>query len=488
MIFSFIYLINKFTRGFDNSQLKTEIAAQFPTFIQIQVSDDSLYVLFSTDQTNNKSALDAIIESHAPSSNPGAIFDAICDTTGQGDYLLPSEAFADGRISVFLRNGVYAETSDIIIPNYGSMVGESGPGCIIFFQNVSKSIKCNINSVSITDGTISIINGTNVVTGSGTKFVGLMIGDFILISTNYCKIASIESDTELTIVDTYQGANISNMNFVASSMFTGIKLSNFIVAGSKSHGIYFRNVHHFVFDSISLKSNAPNMLLEYCGNSSLKHILCEYSNGVGLTINNCSFMHVSISDIYNGTSHGIEINGITNSIILNSCKTSNNAGNGIYIMGNIKDLNITTCIIKYNLGSGIVQSSQSSSSSLINSTVVRGNCLKGISLNGNDHIISGNIIEDNVGIGIEVISSNCLITNNLSKNNYEGIILTGNNSIASGNNSSNNTANGILVIGNNCIVTNNIATENKASGVKIETEAADTIISMNNCKNNHINE
>lgn len=69
MPFFILYnLLNDFPNGLDNIQLSNEISLQFPTFLQIQVSDEKVYVLFSTNQSNNKSILDGVIASHNPST------------------------------------------------------------------------------------------------------------------------------------------------------------------------------------------------------------------------------------------------------------------------------------------------------------------------------------------------------------------------------------------------------------------------------------
>lgn len=67
MPFFILYnLLNDFPNGLDNNQLSNEISLQFSTFLQVQVSDENVYVLFSTNQSNNKSILDGVIASHNP--------------------------------------------------------------------------------------------------------------------------------------------------------------------------------------------------------------------------------------------------------------------------------------------------------------------------------------------------------------------------------------------------------------------------------------
>lgn len=69
MVFVCLYSLNiDFPNGLDNGQISNEIILQFPTFLQIQVSDNTVYILFSTDQSGNKAILDGIVTAHNPAT------------------------------------------------------------------------------------------------------------------------------------------------------------------------------------------------------------------------------------------------------------------------------------------------------------------------------------------------------------------------------------------------------------------------------------
>lgn len=477
-----------FGSDLNQSQFHTEIidSAIVVSLIGITKTGDDVDVEFAAAlSAGDQTTLGNLISSHIPITNtPGAIFDAIVDASGNGDYLLPSAAFADGHRTVFMRNGTYVETTDIVVPNYGSLVGESGTNTVIYFPAVAKSVKVDgSGSNQETSGTISITTDTTALVGVGTTFTNLVANDYILLGTNYFKIASITNATNLTLADTYRGATLSGISYVAQTMFTGNKLSNFIITGSTTNGLYIRGCRHFVVDSLAIKSNSPNVLVEYSGDSAIKHLLSETGTGIGVKIDNCVSMALNVVDVYNNTSHGIEVNGESTSINLISCESSNNGGTGICVMNNSRDINLTDCVIKYNKADGLLTAS-TTHALMIDSTSIRGNTSKGLTIDGVDHVITGNIIEDNGDIGLEIISGVCSVVGNILENNSNGIKLFGNRTTLSNNHCINNSLAGILVVGNDCIITSNISTSNTQEGIKIETGSDSTICSLNNVKGN----
>lgn len=469
-------------------QFQSEINAEagiVPTCTHINTDGDDVDIVFASSLTaGEQTTLSTLTTNHTPITNkPGAIYDAIVDASGDGDYLLPSAAFAAGHFSVYVRNGVYFETTDIVIPNYGSLHGESGVKTVIHFSSTASSISCDAGAAKETAGTVSVTTDTTTITGSGTTFTNLSAGDFILLGTNYFKIDSIESDTSMTLSLPYRGATLSGVAYIARAMYTGCNVYNLIVTGSTSHGIHFRGVRHFVIQSVALQLNAPNMLVEYCGDSGIKHVLSESGTGVGVELISCASMNMDVVDIYNNTSHGIEISGTSVSVVLGTCETSNNGGVGICVSGTSKDVNLTDCIVKYNKSSGCVFLS-GVSHCMIDSTTIRGNGSKGVSADGVGQVVSGNIVEGNVDIGIDILGSECVVNNNYIESNTHGIKLTGNTNVSNGNNLNSNSLNGIYIVGNDCVVSGNISRANTQSGAEIETGATDTILVYNNLKGN----
>ena len=477
-----------FSSNLNSSQLHNEIVASSitTTLNHVEVNGDDVDIEFiSALSTSDQTALGVLVTTHSPLTNtPGDTFDCIVDASGNGDYLKPSAAFADGHVSVFMRNGVYVETTDVIIPNYGSLVGESGPNTIIYFPGIAKSVIVDgSGGRQETTGVISISVNTNNVVGVGTTFTNLTANDYILLGTDYFKIASITDDTNLVLSDIYRGASHNSIKYIAQPMFTGVRLNNFIISGSTTTGLYIRGNRHFNADSIALNKNTPNILIENTGDSSFKHILSETCLGAGMTLNNCVSIALNVVDVYNNTSHGICIGGNSTSINLISCETSNNGGDGINMSQVCSDINLTDCVIKYNNGNGIVSNS-TTQSVMIDSTSIRGNTSTGLSIDGLYHTITGNIIDKNGSDGLYLTASYCTITGNIINGNTISIKSTGDGCIISSNQCINSSVDGIYVSGNNCILTSNMSTGNAQYGINIDTGVIDTVVSLNNCINN----
>jgi len=67
------------------------------------------------------------------------------------------------------------------------------------------------SSVQQLAGTISVSSGSNIVSGTNTRFIGqLSVGDFVVIRGSSYRITSINSNTSLSIQPSYKGVNAVN--------------------------------------------------------------------------------------------------------------------------------------------------------------------------------------------------------------------------------------------------------------------------------------
>lgn len=442
-------LANDFNGTLVPDQLVLEINTEANITIEcknvINVNSDDVIITFVSELlTEEEATLDTVISTHQPRTDvPGATYDAIVDVNGNGEFVSIAEAFANGHVSVFVRNGVYMETSNIVMPDYGSITGESGGNVIIHFLGMNNGIVADgSGGTKETAGTISVTNLNSTVVGTGTTFTNLTPGNFILVGTNYYKIASITDDTSLELADTYRGVTMSGLSYIGQPMYTGILLIKLIITGAATSGIYLRACWHFTLKSVAIKQNYPNLSLINCGDSALIHVLIEYGVGDGgIIIENGVSISFDTADVYNNLGHGIYITGYAESLIFKSCETSNNGGCGFYVGGNnCIDLDITTSVIKANTSDGVY-------------------------LGAN--------------------TQNCHITQLTSRNNGgNGLLVLGNEHNITSNFCNDNTVNGILINGDDSIVNGNTCRRNAVSGIKIETGSTDNIVVNNNVKSN----
>ena len=105
-------------------------------------------------------------------SGVGNRYDAIVDSSGNGDYTSIFSAFNDGNQRVLVIPGTYTETSTIQIPDGGHLIGATIDGVNVTLSG-SVRIESDAGSAVESAGTISITNSTSSVTGSGTSFTNL---------------------------------------------------------------------------------------------------------------------------------------------------------------------------------------------------------------------------------------------------------------------------------------------------------------------------
>ncbi len=369
------------------------------------------------------------------------IFETIVDSRGRGQFSSIADAFAAGKTSVYVRDGTYYETQNIIIPDGGQLEGESQSNVRIVLVG-NNTIKIDGSAgVKQTAGTISIAANSLIVTGVGTMFTALQPKDFIQLGTTYYEIGSIESDISLTLAQMYLGAPLVNVDYLAQHMYTGIKISNLIVALSSATGLYIRGVRHCGFKSLAIIGCTPNIVVVDSGEFAMYEIINCFSKGIGISFENVTSMLLQTLDIYNCAGHGMALLGKTTNAVCASSAFCNNFGCGLMLNDMLCDLHFTNCIFKQNNACGIF---------------MQGNCMQ--------VIVQGCTVGDNNGVGISISGSANLVSNNIIKNASHGVVTSP-----------------------FCVVTSNQIDENKGNGIMCPEGSDNINISMNRISNNLIN-
>jgi hypothetical protein len=406
------------------------------------------------------------------------------NSNNPGDYKSIYDAFSNGEKSVFVKNGLYTEPNEIIIPNGGKLVGEHNGSVYII-----GSIKVDASDgVKENTGTISISNNTNTVTGIGTTFTNLSPQDSILLANNYLDILSIEDDTHLTLDSTYRGKSITNQPYTAQKMYTGITLSDFIISNSTGSGIYLRAVKHSIVKNVSsISSTQANFHFIDCCDSEFSTIVAISSLQQGILCESCIDIHLGTCNVYNNAGSGIAVIGNSNFIIMDKCACTSNSSHGFEIAGTSSDISVLGSLGKNNNNKGLTLDSQVTNCTIRGCTFTDNNG-NGVDINGNSNNISMNIVRKNVGQGIAINSNFCnLIGNECIENTLDGVHITGNNANLSSNKTRNNIGDGFNILGSHCTVTGNIVTEN-SNGVVLPVNANGNTITTNQIvSNNNIN-
>lgn len=408
----------------------------------------------------------------------------IVDKSGNGNYTSIAEAFADGNTNIFVKNGMYIETSDIIIPNLGKLIGETPAGVMVVFMGGASMKIDGSGGINETAGTISVTNGSSTVTGTGTTFTNLSAGNFILIGNNFYQIDSIANDTSLELLVNYNGITRSNDAYIAQAMSVGCVIQNLAITGSSNVAFLCRAGRYCHVHDVIMTKNAQNLHILDCGDCSFgMFATINALSGTGVTIENSTDCHFDYCNVCNNASHGIAILNNCNNISFDACSTSCNQGCGYFIDTNSNHCSITDGNCKQNSAHGI-HLNNTVFGNMVNSLSITRNNI-GVLMEGDGNTISCCDICDNLK-GIECSGNGsgsvkgCVIGNNTGA----GIDILGNNSIFEGNRIENNGGTGLYVTGNDNIVSTNRISANTGNGLEIDATSSDTIVTSNNTKGN----
>jgi len=413
-------------------------------------------------------------------------YDAIVSlVAADGDYTKVADAFNDGNITVFVRNGTYVETEDIDIPNKGVMIGESVGGVVIDFNSSAFQILVNGRQATlITTGTVAITNATKAVTGSGTTFTTLASGDFILLGDIYYKIDAIADTTNLTILETYSGDTLSGFGLRGQKMFTDIHLKNFTVTGSTdtNNAVRLFGCLNSVVENVICTGNNEGFLFEDFSESSAMNCKGLHSSTAdGIVIRNCHSSTFHDCEGSNNVGVGIFFLSAPVSISLSSCVANNNGGSaGIDIANTSSHIIVDHCIITYNENDG-VQTDASTASIIISNSNISNNGGDGMQAGDGGHHYVNNIVANNGGVGIKGGVSSIIQGNDVDNNGGRGILLQGSEDdcVITGNIVRGNGAAGIEVDTDDCVITGNRSVGNINEGVLLVSNSNTCIVDGN---------
>lgn len=439
-------------------------------------------------------------------------YDAIVDANGTGDYTSVSAAFTAGNKTVFVRDGNYTETSNIVIPDGGHLIGESLDGVKITLSGaVSVKIDGSGGTVEST-GTINVTSGTNTVTGSGTTFTNLNpIGTntYILIHQNAYLVTGVTNDTVLTISPTFRGKTVSGISYWAQKMFSQTAMQYMTIIGSSSIGLHIRAVRHAVFDNIICRSNVNGANVDRCCNTRFNSVMAQNNSGAGFIVTNTTACTLSDCQAYNSGSYGYQLTGKNMNIILDGCQGSNNVTKGILVDDTAEDAQINNCIFNNNVGDG-AETTPGTITTTFNGCTMKYNGGYGVDIDGNNCIIDGCIVAYNgidgvrsvthatvtnchvvgntlIGISLEADSECQVSANFVAFNGTDGIYTNMHNHAISGNVIEVNSGRGIHIDGGDRnVISGNFIEGNTLQGIYLNNGCANTVIDANIIKSNTI--
>lgn len=419
------------------------------------------------------------------SSPSGKIIDTgnggsvLYDAIVPDDFSLPSAAFAAGNNTVFVRDGTFVETADIVVPDHGRLTGES-KNVIFDMSGGAFSVTVNGNARQTKAGTISATNLSTAIVGVGTSFTNMQAGDFILVGNVFMEIGSVTGDTNLVLSVAWQGESFTGFDTFAVSMFTNVTLDNFCIIGSTTSGLDIDQTLFLYCANLQVSESVNGCTINDSGDVIFEACLFENNMGDGCQINDSFHNHFSQCHFNNNTVNGVDIGGESITTKLVGCGTDGNGNNGFNTAGTASDFEIVAGSSSYNENKGINIANNTERCAIVGTTI-EFNGGQGIDFDGTHCAISSCHIGNNGNHGIEGGDIGSITGNHIHENGSNGINLgTGDNHCTvTGNHIASNANDGIGLTANNAVISANLIHLNGAWGIDIAAASSNSRIGTN---------
>ena len=365
------------------------------------VSESGLTRFATTSEINEGNVTNAAITPNAMRNSavfmPRSHSAIVGPANTHADYTSISAAFNDGHMDVFVRDGIYTETQDIIIPNRGKIEGENAGQVVIVLADKA-GIYATGNKIITDQGSISIDTNTNIVTGEKTAFTQLDDGSpntikMILLANNFYQVSEIKDDTTLTLAKNYNGVSLKNKKYLLQEMYAGISLTNLVIYNYRNGvenpqnypAVVLNAVTLCKFDFVTIRGYSP-LVIKNSGDFTLSKVVISDSQEDGVLLNNCIEIGLESFNIYNCLGNGIKYVKSSNCKITISSITANL--NGIYIDSESSINTITNTTIKYNKEKGVF-GDKSNKIIVTSGSIIEDNGEEGLYLTGENNIVMG---------------------------------------------------------------------------------------------------
>lgn len=423
-----------------------------------------------------------------------ALYDAIVPD----DFATPSAAFNDASApkSVFVRDGVYVETAAVLIPDNGALIGESPDGAIIDLSSGDFPVGADGSGTDYSTGTVSVTNGSTTVTGAGGaawQTAGIAAGEFILLGTGdkcWYEIASVDTETTITLVRTYQGATAAGETYEIKSLVVGVTIRDVTISGNTAGaGLKLTNCESAHIDNVHVTDcgvggGTPEaaVLLQDTVDSFFRNLIVLGGPHHGIEIDDSNANTFDSFNVKGFAGNGVQIGGANQDCTFNSGHVCANNLNAFNVTGGSDETLISNCVISEQNGGGVNVDAGTGDCHVRNCTI-RNNGTFGITFAGGGNSAEGNQVSSNGTTGI-VAGTNAVIADNYVRGNgdvtaNEGILVSGDNVVCTGNRVASDAGDGIEVTGTNCLIASNRVIGNTGTGILIGGAATGTRINGN---------
>jgi len=358
---------------------------------------------------------------------------------GGGDFTDIQSAIdfvnARGGGTVFIRGGTYVLTSSLTIYSKVALVGEA-LGAVILV--LSGAVKVQGTGTSIYEtGTVAVTKGSTTVTGTGTTWTGnITTSHKIILNGEIFSIASIDSNTQITLSTKYFKGTLSGLTYTAAVFVEGVFLQNLVISGGNGNQVDLDHLNGFALQNvICTGAGAKAFELSDCVNFNLLSITGNQATTNGLYMEDSFNFLMQSSSFTTSATDGIKLLRCqSGSLQVSSSENSTNDGLDMETCSNI------TCVgleLDENGGNGAFINDCDSINFIGGGSDA--NTSDGIELDAdsNQCNVSSWQANSNTGYGVRINSANCddnnVIGNQLQNNTAGGVLDSGTTSIVANN-------------------------------------------------------
>lgn len=198
-------------------------------------------------------------------------------------------AEANGGGTVYIRNGTYFETANILLKSKVNLIGEKESAAIINFAGNPASLLFEDSSVYSTGTITNIANGVQV-TGSGTSWLANLTTDHqLFIANRWYKIAAVTGDTSLILQEGYIGNATLPTTYRAAKVLTDVDFAELTIMASSSDGLSIRGGRNITLENVTFISNTVGIDWDYVTENKFDSVIVAASSSDGVQMNNVGF-------------------------------------------------------------------------------------------------------------------------------------------------------------------------------------------------------
>ena len=321
--------------------------------------------------------------------------------------------------TINLAAGTYVINTAVIGKSALKIIGENYLTTIIDFNNTAANLSFQGTSMYST-GTITSIASGVIVTGSGTLWLAnVTTGEQFYIAQRWYKIASVDSDTQITLSEGYAGgATFPGAAYRVGSIIESVVLENLTLKNSTGIGIDFDDCRNVNLEQVQLVDCNIGFSMDNVSEISINTVTSVSHTSHGVTLTGCGFGDVeSFSTPSNGGS-GVVLN-TCRTIPFQYCSSNSNTADG-YNLTSCDTISITAEAVSN--GSQGIELVSGNSDIFISQGVVESNTSDGVKLTASSDncFISDCSIKSNGGYGVNIAvagdDTNLIIGNNFASN------------------------------------------------------------------------